>query len=154
MKVSGTWQTATKLQVKVSGVWQTVTKAFVKVAGTWQQVYASFVPLSGTLTAANYNGGFTNGYGLLLGGSVSSGAFGAGQTLHDFSQTSTSTAVVITGFSSDPGQNGYFTTATYNGNSLTAATAATYTYSAGQATWSWNSTFTWTIGVAKAFSIT
>jgi len=153
MKVAGTWQTATKLQVKVSGVWQTVTKAFVKVSGVWQQVYAAFTPMSGTLTAAQYNGGFNVGYQNGSGGTMSPVTFATGQTVTQFQMAFTVFTVVISGFSGDPGQNGFFTTVTYNGQSRTAATSS-YGYSAGVATWTWSSAVTFDIGISRAFSIT
>jgi len=113
--------------------------------------------MSGTLTAATFfvtSNGYSNGNG----GSMSPITFSTGQTVTDWYDTSgTTTSLAISGFSSDPTQNGFFTTATYNGTSKTAASATGYSYSAGKAIWTWNGSlfgFGSNVGVSKAYSIT
>jgi hypothetical protein len=50
--------------------------------------------------------------------------------------TSYEAVLVITGFASDPGVEGYFSQASVGGVTLTAATAV-YSYAAGGGQWSW-----------------
>ena len=105
--------------------------------------------VAGTVT--NSTGIFTgfddspNGYGIgswsVTSGTIPNG--GSIQTLYDalIGSKAPSTAGVvlsITDLSADPGQD-WFTTVVSNGVSLSAS-AATYSYSSGVATWNWSST--------------
>jgi hypothetical protein len=76
-------------------------------------------------------------------GSISSASI-QGYTIQAVSDTyvmgsgTITTRISISGFSAEPAQ-GWFVSATFNGNTFTTATAASYTYSAGTATWDWAS---------------
>lgn len=103
---------------------------------------------SGTLTAGfigdDTGYGFYTGYGTGF-GSSSAGFFTDGKEFvaaYDYSIPAVgydSANVVVKGFGSDPGKTGYMTSFTVNGVTRTAASATTYTYVSGTATWIWGS---------------
>lgn len=140
--VSGTWKQP-KPWVNVSGTWHNATSAWVKVAGTWKQVFASSYVDNITITAAvsGTNTGFSAPSSQ---GSASPSTLNGGKTLSvaEYGTTGGIKFVLqITGFSSDPGAgwlaNAVADLTTYVG------TSATYSYSAGLASWSWTSTNHW-----------
>jgi len=45
-KVSGAWQTVSRISAKVSGAWQNINTGYVNVSGTWQVFYSNFVTAS------------------------------------------------------------------------------------------------------------
>lgn len=130
-----------------------IQQMMLAVAGSSQ-----FSAISGTLTAATFDV-VSNGYRRSpSAGTMSPSSFPSGLLIETWSDTSgTTSGLSISGFSSDPGQTGFFTTATYNAVSRTAASATSYGYTSGTASWTWNSLlfgFGSNVGVSKAFSIT
>lgn len=156
----GTWRQATSIYVNDGGVWRTITSVYVNDGGTWRLVHTPSVSFS--LAADSGNDGFLfewTGYISGTTGSVTpSGtaalpgsinfdgladfyAFGIGTYSHS--------QIIMSGFSSDPGQTGYwvsvdidsddgpknYTSASANGKS--GAGIAAYNYSGGTATWTW-----------------
>lgn len=59
-------------------------------------------------------------------------------------------ALVLRGFSSDPGQNGVFTTASFGSTTLASSAAASYTFNGGYCTWIWGGQWGVTSGNAVA----
>lgn len=90
---------------------------------------------NGTLTAGSSSG--LNGYETGSFGSVSPTHIGT-QTFNAlYWSTTPTTTFAVGGFSADPGQS-WLIKLTIAGTSLTGAGAATYNYSGGVATWTWN----------------
>ena len=102
---------------------------------------------SGTITQAQFtdtvNFDFRGGPGS-SGGSASPPTLSNGQTIVAWYDNLLPTPVstfVVSGFSADPGQNGFVVSVTAHGVTKTMASASSYSYSAGQAAWNWTSTF-------------
>lgn len=152
---SGTWREIEEVHVNDAGTWREIKEIYVNDSGTWRLVFRAFGELSCTLTAANFltvNSGYSAASGA---GSMSSTTVGDGQTVVAwYDSLLAGSVLVISGFAADPGQD-WFTTATYDGTSKSAASAS-YNYSAGTATWSWGSVFGFAAntGVAKTCGIT
>lgn len=119
----------------------------------------NFGPISGNLTAATFNV-TSSGYNRTgpAAGTMSPSSFPAGQVVDSWYDVSgVSCGLTISGFTSDPTKTGFFTTATYNSVSATAA-SSTYGYNPGTgvASWTWTGVFGFAsnISVSKTFSIT
>lgn len=167
---SGTWRTPSTIYVNDSGTWRPLKSVQVNDAGTWRTVYTSSVSFS--LTAAGGNDGFLFSWvGYIRGttGSVTPtgvGALPGGTTFealvdyYDFSGGAYNhSSIFMTGFSSDPGQSFFvsvdistddgpknYTSASANGSP--GAIIPAYSYSAGQAVWTWGAA-----GVTNEFDL-
>lgn len=103
-----------------------------------QQPASSFVVTVGT-SSTNY------GYEAGAFGSVSQNLSADGHTITEVYDSSvcgkllcvSQSHVSVKGFSSDPGKTWLGSVAVENGNTLTGASATTYTYASGVSTWNW-----------------
>ena len=145
VKQGGAWNTVTGLYVKQGGAWQSVQTGYVKQGGVWNIFYSSGL-YNGSITAGMQTDGINYiSYGYASGvapfGSASPSTFTDGKTfqaLYDYYDLNVGGSygiLSVSGFASDPGQTGYFTSITSNSTTYTAAGAAFYSYGSGIATW-------------------
>lgn len=119
--------------------------------GTARLVYAA--EITGTITAGA--SGHNVGYSASAWGSLSGYSGPAGislVTLSDYDFTPIASTLVLGGFSSNP-TSSYIVSVTANSNTMLAS-AATYSYTGGDATWSWSSVFGFVNGDSYPFVIT
>jgi YD repeat-containing protein len=108
-----------------------------------------------TMTQGTFTGGVTSFFGLLSGsaGSISPAALTGGKTVTNFYDRKQSgvfaeTKVGISGFTSDPGP-AWLVSVTAKGQTRNAASAS-YTYSGGQAFWTWSAPANSAIGFTSS----
>lgn len=136
-----TWRTLDKFAANDSGTWRRCS-IHVNDGGTWRLAHSAFDSFS--MTAGEVPDPFNPPSFLLRGydksniGSVSpSGFLRDGKEVSALTDEPTASNLKITGFSSNPG-TGYLISVT--ANSVTRlASAASYSYSSGTATWRWSS---------------
>jgi hypothetical protein len=153
----GVWRQLANIYVNDGGVWRTIQQVYVNDGGVWRTVYTNVVVI--TLTPGTGTDGLVFDWVGFVDGTTGSaspagpnniqgnrtlasladynGVGGGGYVLSQFS---------VSGFSSDPGQNGFFTSVNCNSVTRTAAgatggaggTVLPYSYSSGTAVWTWN----------------
>jgi hypothetical protein len=154
----GTWRNLNGIYINDGGTWRTIQSVHVNDGGTWRQVYIN--NFSTSLAASSADDGFLFSYVGFSNGATAevplsfgsltptgAAALPGGITLAaladeygtGFSGYNRS-FFITTGHGSDPGQS-YFVSIDIESDTgaknYTSASASSYVYSAGQATWQW-----------------
>jgi hypothetical protein len=135
---AGTWRRIRNIYVNDAGVWRQIRRAYVNDAGTWRTVFDRGEAF--TLTAGQLFGlvGYGNSasYGSFSITSTGSATLPDGRFVEQLFDNGSLLALSITGFVSDPGA-GYLSFIEI-GSSEYLASAASYSFAAGQANWTWS----------------
>lgn len=132
----GAWKLVPTPGVGASGAWKDIIGGWVGAGGAWKKFFSpSTIDLLNTTGVAGTDGsdvGWSGAYG-----SIGNTYTNDGKLLGFLADANgVDGTIVVAGFGSDPGQNGWATSFTINGTTLLAADATSFS-GGTTSTWTW-----------------